>query len=76
MILLTDEPNAKLLTIASRGYPENGVGSEVGIGEGLIGMVARARRTLFLSAIDHSLRYAKAVRDRVEAMGHMEAISP
>ena len=75
MILLTDEPNAKLLTIASHGYPENGVGSEVGIGEGLIGMVARARRTLFLSAMDHSLRYAKAVRDRVEAMGHTEAIS-
>jgi hypothetical protein len=74
MILLTDEPNAKLLTIASRGYPENGVGSEVGIGEGLIGMVARARRTLFLSAMDHSLRYAKAVRDRVQAMGQTEAI--
>jgi adenylate cyclase len=74
MILLTDEPNAKLLTIASRGYPENGVGSEVGIGEGLIGMVARARRTLFLSAMDHSLRYAKAVRDRVQAMGKTQAI--
>ena len=75
MILLVDEPNAKLLTIASHGYPENGVGSEVGIGEGLIGMVARARRTLFLSAMDHSLRYARAVRDRVEAMGQTEAIS-
>ena len=75
MILLTDEPNAKLLTIASHGYPENGVGSEVGIGEGLIGMVARARRTLFLSAMDHSLRYARAVRDRAEAMGRTEAIS-
>jgi hypothetical protein len=75
MILLTDERNAKLLTIASRGYPENGVGSEVGWGEGLIGMVARARRTLFLSAMDHSLRYARAVRDRVESMGHTEAIA-
>ena len=74
MILLTDEPNAKLLTIASHGYPENGVGSEVGMGEGLIGMVARSRRTLFLSAMDHSLRYAKAVRDRAEAMGQTEAI--
>jgi hypothetical protein len=75
IILLMDEPNAKLLTIASHGYPENGVGSEVGFGEGLIGMVARARRTLFLSAMDHSLRYARAVRDRAEAMGRTEAIS-
>jgi adenylate cyclase len=74
MILLVDEHNAKLLTIASRGYAENGVGSEVGIGEGLIGMVARARRPLHLSAIDHSLRYARAVRDRAEAAGQTEAI--
>lgn len=75
MILLTDEPNEKLLTIASHGYCENGVGSEVGMGEGLIGMVARARRTLCLSAMDHSLRYARAVRGRAKAMGQMESIA-
>lgn len=75
MLLLADEPNAKLLTIASRGYAENGVGSEVGMGEGLIGMAARAKRTLHLSAMDHSLRYARAVRDRAEAMGRTEAIA-
>jgi adenylate cyclase len=74
MILLADDRNAKLQTIASRGYTENGVGSEVGMGEGLIGMVARARRTLYLSAMDHSLRYARAVRGRAEAMGRTEAI--
>ena len=75
MILLADEQNGKLLTIASHGYAENGVGSEVGVGEGLIGMVARARRTLYLSAMDHGLRYARAVRDRAEALGCTEAIA-
>jgi GAF domain-containing protein len=75
LILLADERNGKLLTIASHGYAENGVGSEVGMGEGLIGMVARARRTLYLSAMDHSLRYARAVRDRAEALGQTEAIA-
>ncbi|BFU96245.1 MAG: hypothetical protein NTNFB02_29670 [Nitrospira sp.] len=75
MILLTDEPNEKLLTLASHGYLENGIGSEVGMGEGLIGMVARARRTLCLSAMDHSLRYARAIRGRAEAMGQTEAIA-
>lgn len=74
MILLADERNGKLFTIASRGYSENGVGSEVGSGEGLIGMVARARRALRLSAIDHSLRYARAVRDRAEAVAGKEAL--
>ena len=74
MILMADDRNAKLFTIASRGYPENGVGSEVGFGEGLIGMVARARRALRLSAIDHSLRYARAARDRAEAVAGGEAV--
>ncbi len=74
MILMVDDRNAKLITIASRGYPENGVGSEVGFGEGLIGMVARARRALRLSAIDHSLRYARAARDRAEAVAGREAV--
>lgn len=75
MILLADEGNAKLLTIASHGYAENGVGSEVGMGEGLIGMVARAQRTLYLSAMDHGLRYARAVRNQVAALGQAEAIA-
>ena len=74
MILIADQRNDKLQTIASHGYAENGVGSEVGMGQGLIGMVARAKRTLYLSAMDHSLRYARAVRDRAEAMGRIEAI--
>ncbi|MCE3224173.1 MAG: putative phytochrome sensor protein [Nitrospira sp.] len=74
MILLADEPQAKLFTIASRGYPEHGVGSEIGIGEGLIGMAARARRALRLSAIDHSLRYARAARDRAQATAGLEAV--
>ncbi len=74
MILLADEANGKLFTIASRGYPDSGVGSEVGFGEGLIGMVARARRALYLSAIDHSLRYARAVRDRAEAVAGADTV--
>jgi adenylate cyclase len=74
MVLLTDEAQGKLFTIASRGYPENGVGSEVGMGDGLIGMVARAKRALRLSAIDHSLRYARAVRDRAQAAAASDAV--
>lgn len=74
MLLLADPRNAKLITIASHGYAEHGVGSEVGFGEGLIGMVARAKRALHLSAIDHSLRYARAVRERAETIGLTEAV--
>ena len=75
MILLAEEGQEKLLTIASRGYPEHGAGSEVGTGEGLIGMVARAKRALRLSAIEHSLRYARAVRHRATAVGGAHTVS-
>jgi hypothetical protein len=74
MILLAEERHGKLLTIASHGYAEHGAGSEIGIGEGLIGMVARAKRALRLSAIDHSLRYAHAVRQRAEALSGADAV--
>lgn len=74
MLLLVDEKRRTLQTIASHGYPENGVGSEVGFGEGLIGMVATAKLPLRLSGIDHTLRYARAVRDRAEALSGPDAV--
>ncbi|MCW5797400.1 MAG: GAF domain-containing protein [Nitrospira sp.] len=74
MLLLVDEKRRALQTIASRGYPENGVGSEVGFGEGLIGMVATAKFPLRLSGLDHTLRYARAVRDRAEAVSGPDAV--
>ena len=51
MILLTSERPDRLELIASRGYPEGGVGSEVGYGEGIIGMVAEARKPIRISGM-------------------------
>ncbi|MDH4115441.1 MAG: pyridoxamine 5'-phosphate oxidase family protein, partial [Burkholderiaceae bacterium] len=43
MVLLTDAAHGRLYTVASHGYSPSGVGSEIPIGQGLIGIAARER---------------------------------
>jgi hypothetical protein len=69
MILLAGEQEGRLFTIASRGYPESGVGSEVGLGEGIIGMVAEAHKPIRVSGLVRELLYAAAVAARARAQG-------
>ncbi|HVR41193.1 MAG TPA: GAF domain-containing protein [Thermoanaerobaculia bacterium] len=60
MVLLCDD--VKLVTIASRGYGQSGVGAEVAAGAGLIGTVAREKRMLRISGLNEKLRYGRAIR--------------
>jgi adenylate cyclase len=69
MILLPDEQPGRLVTIASRGYPENGAGAEVGIGDGIIGLVAEARKPIRISGLVRQMLYAYAVLTRAQEKG-------
>jgi len=69
MILLASEHPERLELIASRGYPPGGVGSEVGFGEGIIGMVAEARKPISIPGMMRHMLYAYAVARRAEAQG-------
>lgn len=69
MILLASERPDRLELFASRGYPEGGVGSEVGFGEGIIGMVAEARKPIRISGMLRQMLYAHAVAERARLRG-------
>lgn len=69
MILLASEDPDRLELLASRGYPEGGVGSEVRVGEGIIGMVAEARKPIRISGMLGQMLYAHAVGRRARERG-------
>ena len=69
MILMPAAEEGVLVTIASRGYPENGAGAEVRIGEGIVGVVAEARKPIRISGLIRQMLYAYAVQKQASAQG-------
>lgn len=69
MILMLDERGRKLYTVASRGYENTGVGSEIPVGHGVIGVAARERIPIRISYKTSDYSYGKAVRDSAAAHG-------
>lgn len=62
MILLAHDPDReRLVTIASTGYDRSGIGAEVALGDGLIGMAALERRPLRISDLSRAQRFAGAI---------------
>lgn len=66
VLLLLDEDGRRLYTIASRGYPSEGVGSEVVVGEGMIGMAAARCAPLRLGNLRQMGKYSHTVRRSYE----------
>jgi len=76
MVLLPDESGQRLVTIASRGYGESGVGAEADVGTGLIGTVAATHKLLRVSGLGQELRYGRAIRERVRDQGGDSMLTP
>lgn len=69
LLLLLDERGESLYTIASHGYEMEGIGSEVRVGEGIIGMAAARAEPMRVGNLRQMLAYARTVRRAYEAMG-------
>jgi hypothetical protein len=65
-ILVPDEEEKYLFTIASRGFPVSGVGSEVAVGEGIIGIAATQRSPIRNANLARDMIYSRLVRTGVE----------
>ncbi|HEX5616029.1 MAG TPA: GAF domain-containing protein [Acidimicrobiia bacterium] len=66
MLLVHDAPRRSLFTIASRGYERAGIGSEVRLGEGVIGVAAEQRTPMRIGNLQRMLAYARTVRRATE----------
>ncbi len=66
MFLMLDEKGDRLYTVGSRGYLESGVGSEIALGEGVIGMAARERTPIRINHMAREYLYSRAVRKRFQ----------
>lgn len=62
-LLLVHQPElGRLITVASRGYEAGGAGSEVKLGEGVIGMVGERQTTMRIGNLQRMLSYARSAR--------------
>ena len=63
LLMLTDEVGEKLFTVASRGYDESGVGSELPIGVGVIGTAAKYQTIIRIAYAAAEYHYAQAMKN-------------
>lgn len=79
MVLLPDPSKAKLYTLASRGYRNSGVGAEIPVGVGVIGVAAREQVPIRIMFAASEYVYSRAVREqaiRGGAVKELETVIP
>jgi len=69
MILMLDRAGRRLYTVGSRGYLQSGVGSEIVLGCGVIGVAAEQRVPIRITHMTSEYSYSRAMRDSVEREG-------
>ena len=68
-ILIVDRGGKKLYTLTSRGYSDSGIGSEMAIGCGIIGVAAEQRSPIRITHMTSEYSYGRAIRDSLQREG-------
>lgn len=63
-----------LYAVASRGYAESGIGAEIAVGDGVIGMAAQERIAVRINHMTTDVNYARGVGARMAPQGLDQAI--
>jgi adenylate cyclase len=66
-MMMLDESGTRLFTIASHGFPAEGVGSEIAIGDGIAGVAAERCQPVRIGHIRHVQKYLHTVRVAYES---------
>ena len=77
MLLLLDpgrQRPARLFMVASRGYEASGLGSEIPLGNGVIGVAAANRTPIRISHFTAEYAYGRAIREEIRASGLAEQL--
>jgi adenylate cyclase len=73
-VMAPDEDGTRLFTVASHGYPKSGAGSEVRMGEGLLGIAAERRIVVRSTNVTFDTLMSRAVRSEIERSGEHNKI--
>ncbi|MCW5655436.1 MAG: GAF domain-containing protein [Hydrogenophaga sp.] len=71
LLLILDPATERLYTVASLGYPSSGVGSEIALGDGVIGVAARERTPVRIMHMTSAYLYSRAMRDSLAGAAAM-----
>ena len=63
MLLMLDAAGNRLYTVASRGYGRSGAGSEIPLGEGVVGVAARTGSPIRINHATVEYAYGRAMRE-------------
>ncbi len=69
IILMLDSERSSLFTLASHGYENAGIGSEIPLGHGVIGIAGQMQVPIRVSHMINEYGYGKAVRASMQQMG-------